>query len=367
MYLRLISICLSLTLTAIACKTDEATQPGSDSFDRKAMLQDYSTNYILPAYQELQTKVNAMNVAIGSFAANPNAQELLQAQVAWDEAYFVWQSAQHFNFGPAQSSLGDLSKIIGVFPVQSAMIESKIDSNNTTLDNFNFDTRGFLAIEYLLFSDSSQTILKFTSGRNAVSRKAYLLRTASEIKTRVDNVVLGWQTYKAEFENNTGTDVGSSTTTLFNCFVASYENLKNFKVGFPAGKRAGQTGIVPTNVEAYYSGRSVRFMKAHLTSIENIWLGVGHMIRVDGIGFADYIRSTPNGNVLIDSTLRQLTAVKTTMNMLPENVPLSVTLTQNFALVDASFMELQRQTRFFKSDMSSLLGLMITFSSNDGD
>jgi hypothetical protein len=29
--------------------------------------------------------------------------------------------------------------------------------------------------------------------------------------------------------------------------------------------------------------------------------------------------------------------------------------------------ELQKHTRFFKSDMSSLLGLAITFSSGDGD
>jgi uncharacterized protein len=40
---------------------------------------------------------------------------------------------------------------------------------------------------------------------------------------------------------------------------------------------------------------------------------------------------------------------------------------QNHPTVDALHTELQKHTRFFKSDMSSLLGIAITFSSGDGD
>jgi uncharacterized protein len=363
----LYSVLVLLVALVSGCRKEETTEPAAD-FNRQTMLQNFSGNMIVPAYQDLQTKTNAMASAITAFTSTPNAQTLSAARSAWDAAYFVWQSAQHFDFGPAETSSGVLSRLIGVFPVNATDIESRITASDTTLNNFSFSSQGFLAIDYLLFNDSLNTITTFSTAPNAAARRAYLRRTAAVIKERVDNTLMLWQnTYKAEFDSKTGTNVTSSTTIIFNAFVASYENMKNFKVGFPAGKRAGQSGIVPTGVEAFYSGRSVKFMKAHLASIEKIWLGVAYSSSTDGAGFEEYIRSTPNGEALITNTKTQLAAVKTAMNALPENTPLSQTLQQNFPVVDAAFTEMQRHTRFFKSDMSSLLGLTITFSSNDGD
>jgi len=40
---------------------------------------------------------------------------------------------------------------------------------------------------------------------------------------------------------------------------------------------------------------------------------------------------------------------------------------QNDLNIEALYHELQIHTRYFKSDMSSLLGITITYSSGDGD
>jgi predicted lipoprotein len=59
--------------------------------------------------------------------------------------------------------------------------------------------------------------------------------------------------------------------------------------------------------------------------------------------------------------------VKQRLNALPIDARLSDLIVTNFQLVDALHTELQRHTRFFKSEMASLLSLTITFSSGDGD
>ncbi|MCS7211065.1 MAG: imelysin family protein [Chloroherpetonaceae bacterium] len=362
---------LVLTTTAIATAATFAvscnngtTEGSTDSFDRRSMLRNIAENFIIPSYSELQSKVNAMQAAVNAFTASPSEAALRAAQQAWEEAYTAWQYACTFDFGPATTSTGTLFQKIGVFPTNAARIEERIQQRNFSTDDFSRDTRGFNAAEYLLFSDS--TLAQIISRFSNPDRRQYLQAIVADIKANVDATANAWQRYRAEFITNDGTSVGSSTSMLFNEFVKSFEHIKNFKVGLPAGKRPGQTRPEPQKVEAFYSGKSVKFIREHLQAIEMIYLGMHRRTGIDDLGFDDYLRSVPNGAALVISTLAQLELVKQRMNALPD-APLSQTIVSNFAVVDAFHTELQRHTRFFKSEMASLLSLTITFSSGDGD
>ncbi len=355
----------SLCLFLLACQDNKDTS-NSGNFDRKIMLQNYADNFIKPAFIDLQAKTNGLQTSITTFTQTPNLQNLANLQGAWQLAYFAFQSSNAYNFGAAGEDgiRKTLVEEIATFPVSSEKIEANIKNNANSLMDFSRDNRGFLAIEYLVFdlqNDNNKILNNFAQQ----NRKNYLIALATKLKTQVDAVVESWNgTYRTEFINNAGKEAGSSTAIFYNEFVKSYETLKNFKVGLPLGKRAGQTKTEPEKFEAYYSGKSLKMLREHFSNIENIWYGKNKNA-VQGLGLKQYLESVEGGKTLVNSTELQIAQVKKILALLPENPPLSQQLDNN-NLNDLN-TELQKLTRFFKSDMSSLLGISISFLSSDGD
>lgn len=356
-----------LAIFFMACESKN-NNPTSNGFDRKVMLENYADNFIKPSFIDLQAKTTLLQTTINTFLSNPTTNNLTAAQIAWENAYLSFQAANAYNFGAAGEDglRKSLLEEIATFPASETKIESNVANNVMILSDFNRDNRGFLAIEYLLFDlqDDNAKILK---SFEAKSRKNYLLTLINKLQGQVDEVVSSWNgTYRNEFVNNAGKEAGSSTSVFYNEFVKSFENLKNFKVSLPLGKRPGQIQTEPTKVDAYYSGKSLKMMKAHFANIENLWYGKNKN-GVQGIGLKQYLASVEGGNALITATETQLKSVNSAFAALPDNIRFSQQINTNTAAVDNLNTELQKLTRFFKSDMSSLLGISITYMSGDGD
>ncbi len=362
------SLLLLGTLVGIfSCTNSENVFPDESRFDRAKMLENVAQNLIIPAYTDLQATLTTLNIRTEAFTKTPNAATLAEVQSAWGAAYTSWQYANAYNFGPAgeQGIRKSLLEEIATFPVAVQKIEAAI-AGTPNFNDFNRDARGFLAVEYLIF-DSQSTPSQIAERFAEENRKAFLLGAVADIKRRVEDVLTAWQgNYAAEFTQNVGTDVGSSTSMLYNEFVKSFETAKNFKLGLPLGKRPGQVQAEPQLVEAYYSGQSLAMLAAHLTAIENIWHGRSREGQ-NGIGFREYLESVEGGNALIAATEAQMTEVTTALASVPSASPLAVQIQSAPAPVERLHTELQKHTRFYKSDMSSLLGIAITFSSGDGD
>ena len=214
-----------------ACKNKNSDP--AERFDRAKMLENYAQNLIKPAFQDLQSQVNILQAATNNFVQNTDLQNLQSLQTAWENAYLSWQYASAYNFGPAgeQGLRKGLIEEIGTFPVSETKIEDAIAGGNANFNDFNRDARGFLAVEYLIFNlneDNAAILANFAS----TNRKNFLLGAVSNLKTRIDEVVAAWNaSYLNEFISNAGTDVGSSTSQLYNEFVKSFESIKNFKLG----------------------------------------------------------------------------------------------------------------------------------------
>lgn len=361
------SIFLIIPFSILSCRND-AGDDQSPNFDRTGMLQNYADNLILPAYGELQIKIDSLSSKASAFTSNPTLSNLTSTQNAWIDTYLAWQSANAYNIGPAgeEGLTKGLIEEIGTFPISESKMQNAISMGTYNLNDFNRDARGLLAIEYLLFSltDDNQAIV---SGFESSIRKQLLNDLIANVRTRVSNVYSQWNGgYRAAFINNNGTDVGSSTSIFYNEFVRSFEAIKNFKVRLPLGLTPGQMQAEPTKVEAYYSGLSVRMFKAHMDAIERIWYGQNRAGN-DGVGFEEYLRTVTGGEALIASTVSQLALVKSSMAAVPEIPRFSFQVVNSPESATTFHTELQKHTRFFKSDMSSLLGITITFSSGDGD
>jgi uncharacterized protein len=341
---------------------DRNNNSNGNNFDRKPMLENYADKLIIPSFTQLQQNINALKTASDNFVQQSDIANLTALQNAWTEAVKSFQYCNSYNFGPAETTTGTFTENIATFPADETEIEQFIVAEDYSLNNFSRDTRGFFGIEYLIFGNDA---LNNFSGTEGGKRKLYLSAIVNDLKTKTDNVVTGWSTYRNTFVNATGTDAGSSASLLFNSFLIGFEFSKNYKLGLPLGLRAGQTTSEPTKTEAYYSGVSSELIKLNFENIKQIYFGNdidGH----EGKGFDDYLKAVTGGSELVDETTVQMNAIKTAIENIPSG-KLSDLIVSNPQPANTAYLEMQKLTRYIKSDMSSLLGISITYSSGDGD
>ena len=153
---------------------------------------------------------------------------------------------------------------------------------------------------------------------------------------------------------------------LVNQLVYDYEILKNDEIGIPAGIQS-MGATYPTKVQAYYSKTSVQLALLHLQAMQNIYLGKSATAG-DGLGLDDYlikVNAQYNGGSLNDAIKAQFATATAKLQALSD--PLSANITTNNTAVTAAYTELQKLTVLLKTDMTSSLGILITFGDNDGD
>jgi predicted lipoprotein len=352
----LIASMLLLGLTA--CK-EETGGPATQSFDRGSMLAYYADQHIQPAFDSLSSAAQDLHSRLLGLAAQPSPVQLGELRATWTRVYLHWQKAAVFNLGPAaeQGLRKRMSEELGTFPVSETKINNYLNAGDTSFANFDRDSRGLFAIEYLLFAGTDADALNRlaqTPVRN------YLLALSNRFGGETSRITTEWRAYRSEFVGNTATSAGSPTVQLYNEFLLSYEGLKNFKLGLPLGLRMGQTQAEPQKVEAFYSGQSLAGISSQMQVLEAFWRGN------NSTGFRAYLLASTGGEELVNRTEAQLRIIEARITACGTG-RLDSLITANPQPAIDLHTELQRNTRFFKSDMSSLLGLTITFSSGDGD
>jgi predicted lipoprotein len=347
---------------------EDTTPSESPGFDRAAFLATQADRQILPAFQALAEKAGALDAAIQAVPGIPDSSALVGWQRAWKQLLLSWQAASLYNFGPAGESgiRKSLQEELATFPVSEAKVAAILSSGQFNLNDFNRDARGIFTLEYLLFDTSSRVFPVLARMQNP-RVMAFARALSQDIKNRAEAVFQAWQYgYRDTFVAGTQTDAGSSTALLYNEFVRSYEMAKNAKLGLPLGLRAGQIRSEPRLVEALYSGHSREALEAYLSAIFDVYLGNSDSGKGPAFGWKQYLENVEGGKELVASTETQMDAVRQAMNQIPVRPSLSAQVSQPEAMVRLH-TELQKLTRFYKSDMSSLMGIAITYSSGDGD
>lgn len=361
--LRIIVMIVVVLLTSC---TDDGGGP-TDTFDRKAMLTDVADELIVPSYDELWVNATTLQQRVDAFTAQPSEATLDTCKRWWVAVATSWQDAVTFDFGPAEGLYGKLSENVATFPASAQKIETFVTNGDTLLNNFDRDSRGIYGVEYLLFSTTPVDVVSAFTGAEGANRSAYLRSIVRRLLSEIADVRNQWKNgYRDEFISRNGTDAGSGTSLLFNHLNMSFELLKNYKLALPLGKRAGQVTTEPTRVEAYYSGISKDLMDRHYTAVMRLWYGTalsGEKI----LGFSDYLATVSGGERLINDTKTQDQAIVRELQALGSTMILSETITTSPSSLEPLYTEMFKLTRFIKSEMSSLLGISITYSSGDGD
>lgn len=363
---------LLLTLMVLSACDNSTSPDDQNDFDRSEMLNNYGNHIILPAFAKMQTAAGKLQTAAENFENERTPEQLENLQAALKGARLAWQDVSPFQFGPAKSIL--LRSSLNTYPVDKDKIAGNISSGNYSLGAIdNRDAAGLPALGYLLhgIGDSNEEILAmYTRDTEAENRMTYLLDNITFVKDKIDTAASEWQSTGGDYigmflsQENAGTDAGSSLGMLINEYVRHYERfLRDGKIGIPAGVISAGTPR-PVAVEAYYGGYSVELAIANLNQIERIFTGAG------GKGLDDNLvaindRVDFDTEELSNDIKSQIDEAQSALEQL--NDPLSQQIEENNGPVLTSFEELHALVSMLKAEMTSALGITITYQDNDGD
>lgn len=360
---------LSFGLLFGVTSCDTNVEPVNCDFDQTGMLTNYADDIIMPRFSALVTGATLLDGAVQAFVASPSIGMLVEIRVSFAPTYLAYQRCSPFGFGPALIDGTPFRERFNTFPTNTVAIESAIQ-NGTSVEATAKSAVGFPAIEYLIFGDGNMTdqqiVDLFTTDQYAEARKTYLLQLSAELKSTAADISTGWDLYRSAFIASTGSANGTSISLLINELNYDFETLKNFKFKIPLGKFNGGV-VIPKSVEAYYAGGSVQLAREQLEGIQDMYLGVGEN-QADGLGlyeFVDCFGATVDDEPLADKIAGQFNVISDALSQIPD--PMSETLITDKPVVDAAYQQMQMMVPLLKYEMTSTIGVQISYQDNDGD
>ena len=346
-------------------------------FDKFNLLKNLSDNYITPSLSAYNDKINTLNNDILSFTSNPSINGLSIVRNSWEEAILNWQDIAFLDFGPSEYIL--LRSQTNTFPIDTNELKNSIISGTWNFQNSTFnDSKGLQAIDYLLFKPGytdTDLITYFQSDSNATN---YLKSISEDLLININYVTEQWDLQKEDFINdfettNTGyssNSQGSSISNIINALCLHYEfYVRRGKVGLPIGVFNGfSQQELPHLVECYYSGKSFQNAIRSISSIRKFINGSSYTANDNGLGLDDYmnfVNAELNSQQL--STVIDNQIVTILYELDNYNNSLSDEIITNKTALSVSYGELQRLVPYIKVDMTSALGVLITYQDNDGD
>lgn len=367
-------VLLVLCVTTSCKKDNNAPENLFKSYDRQAMLANLG-NIILESYQKFYNSTDNLIPIILKFTNEPTIANLAEAQAAWKTASSDWKQCELYNFGPIETL--QLRASIDTWPLKAENIESTI-ANGVTIDNAfieskSINVKGLKALEYLLFSNSNsnETVIElYTIHSLKEKRKDYLLAVAQNVHQKASIILNSWiptnGNYIKDFINSDGNDVSSSIGMLVNVIVGHTDEIKNKKLGIPLGKLNGGT-IMSAEVESFYSGTSIQNIKDNLETLERVYRGKS-ITGIEGQGLDDllnHLGAKYNDRLLSEEILARFKNVNDKINLIPGN--LQQALVTNPQSVEDAYTATKDLLVVLKADLVNNLGVLLTFTDNDGD
>lgn len=355
--MRLQGLFISLLLfTLTSCDEDSNKKKElSIPFNQTALLQNLSAELILPNYQNAKERSLDLKIAADSFASKTDSAGLENLKQKLKSSYMAWQRISFLSFGPALDK--NLKSNVNVYPSDTTAIENAIIQGSVNLDNLSSKTiKGFPAIDYLLNNNSSAYSLN--QFQNSSQRMAFLIQVVHDLNSRIEEVNTAWISYQAAFNSQSGTSVGSSVGLSVNSLNEHFERyFRDGKLGIPLGVRS--SGISrPQDSEAIYGGYPFELMEENFIAMKNFYTGAS------GIGFDDYLIASDAAD--LDAIIKtQLALIESRINTFNESFS-NALANRNSDLQDL-YNEMQKLIVYWKVDMPSRLGVLISYQDNDGD
>lgn len=364
-----------LLVFIVACSsssTDDGPSGKTDNFDRGALLINLADNIVIPAFEDLQTKLSALDIARGNFTSDLSQTNLDAFSNAWLDAYKTWQYVEMFNIGKAEERGGNEFGFVSFFnihPLTVSDVQNGAANGNYDLDTANFhDAQGFPALDFLIHgvADSdADAIDKFTSNSSKDGYAKYLLDVINQMSTLNNSILSDWKgNYRSSFISGTGNTVTSSLNKIVNDYIFYYEKLlRAKKIGTPAGNFSNAP--LPETVEAFYKKDVSRDLAlTGINAAQDFFNGKAYNGSLLGESFKTYLEFLDRSDLatLINSKFDD---ARQKIQVLDDNFVTQIN-TDNTKMTEA-YDALQLVVVNLKIDMIQAFGVVVDFVDADGD
>lgn len=364
-------VLFSFLFILVACSSDNDPMSDVDSFNRRAMLENWADNLIIPAYENVDVKIGVLKTTATAFTNSPNEVNLLSLRGAWLEAYIAWQSVDMFEIGKAEQIT--LRDFMNVYPLDANGMQESLLAGNYDLTLINRqDEQGFSALDFLLYglaASDVEIIAFYTDTTDGVKYKTYVNDVVSRMQVLTSSVLDDWKNdYRDTFVNRDGSSGTESVNSLVNDYMFYYEKfLRAGKIGIPAGVFSGSP--LSDKVEARYRAdvSKVLFMKA-LDATQGFFNGTHFDGQGEGVSLKNYldelnsIKESEDLSILINN---QFDLSRVMASNLLDNFGSQVEIDNT--LMTKTYDVLQQNVVLMKVDMLQALNIKVDFVDADGD
>jgi hypothetical protein len=334
---------------------------------RQAILRSWTEHLILPAYETLSQRTDALRDASAAFCASPDEAGLTATRAAWDQARGAFDAVSVFKFGPHVDYPARLGPNLNFWPARPDSIDAAIAGDTPlsaeSLAGQGAAARGLPAVEYVLFGLAADDLAAFdASGR----RCAYLVAASTDVAQLADALALAWSPEGGGFANELTdpdtkglslTSIQEALSEVVNRMLFALDDMRSEKLG----KNLGTDAPSPDSAESRFSGRAVQDLRDVLVMIELLY----HGAEVEGgLGLADDPRllDRPDVTGRFDAALR---VARARLDEIPGTLGEAVVAAPE--TVTAASQALRDVQVVLQTDVRALLSLNAAFNDADGD
>ena len=269
---------------------DEQNRLVAQAATEQQVINDVVDNVIIPTYQELDSKTQAMVTALTALEANTTTATFEAARKAWVEARTPWEQSEGFLYGPVKQP-EDLDEAMDTWPVSVTEMNKILNGTaSITADviKSNPETRGFHLIEYLIWG------LNGDATSLTARQKEYLKAAAQDMKNNTTAVLIGWGnagTYNSDFKNaSKGTGKYKSTANAVSEIASGLWHIANEVAAEKIANCFNEAGEPQFDKEeSRFSNNSKKDFADNIRSIQNVYLGKYN--GKQGKGISDLIKA----------------------------------------------------------------------------
>lgn len=318
------------------------------------MLESLVLEVAVPQTHELTVASLELLRSVEAFVAAPSAPGLGEVRTTWKSALLAWKRAYTFRNGPIVSSNALLR--VMYWPSKAGAIDALVAGSTSlseaALDDLGADVKGLFAMEHLLYDEPALARFEGQGKERARTLLTSLARNVSGYA----------QAVKAELGDGKAFAKGFASTPqanlelLVNQMVDSIETVASQQLQGALELHQSKR-LTQHTVEGGKSGMSSQIPAALLMATERLYLGEQGL----GLGALTKAVSAP----VHERAIAAFANARRTLEAL--GAPLEVAAGTNPAALDAAIRDAKALELAFKLDVTSTLGVTLTFSANDGD
>lgn len=337
------------------------------SYDRSKMLEFTVDKIIIPAFDDLEAKLNDLKSSYSKFNSDMTDNNLDDLRNKWLLSYKAWQHVEMYDIGKAMKDYYAFKS--NIYPVDTVRVKVNIEKGEYDLNNpNNYDSQGFPTMDYLLYGLDKDTSKVINHFKNDQKISNYLGKIIDEIISTTASVNSDWKSTKEEFVKSIENSASSNLNMLINDFIYYYEKrFRANKFGIPGG--VFSSSALPDRVEGYYSKiYSKELSLEAFSSIKNFFNGISHENKdISGTGLKSYLDFLdPNKTQLLsDEINNQFNIAENSINELNNNF--SEQTSTGLLKLLTTYDNIQKAVVLLKVDMLQILNINVDYVDADGD